>query len=91
MDSRLDQESRHTIGRFFLKLAVSTILSSIGKSGTGAHLSISVWLTIYAVLAIGFALGRREKLRADGFNHWNEALWLTTSGIGLRVLLKFLP
>jgi hypothetical protein len=91
MDSRLDQESRHTIGRFFLKLAVSAILSSAGKSSTGIHLSAPVWLAIYALLAIAFALGRREKFRADGFNHWNEALWLMTSGIGLRVFLKLLP
>ena len=91
MAGRLDHESRFTIGRFFLKLTVSALLSSFGRNGLGVHFSMSLWLTIYALVALTFALWRRERFRTDGFNHWNEALWLTTSGLALMMFFKFHP
>jgi hypothetical protein len=78
MLSRLNAESRLTIRRFSTKLAISAVIGTYGKVGylTG----VSFWIGLYSAFCVAFALILKERfLQRDGFNHWDEALWLLIS------------
>jgi hypothetical protein len=48
---------------------------------------VSLVLSLYSICSAVFAITLREKfLRRDGFNHWDEALWLLLVSTAVRVI-----
>jgi hypothetical protein len=84
MFSRLDAESRLTIRRFATKLAISAVIGTYGKAGY--FTAVSFWIELYSAFCVVFGLVLRESFwRRDGFNHWDEALWLLVASLGLHI------
>jgi hypothetical protein len=81
---QLDQVSRQTVGRFTLKLCISVLIASYGKTG---YAGTSGWLGLYAIFAAVAAL-----MLGNGsdksFNHWDEAWWLVAASLGIRIVHK---
>ncbi len=88
MSSQLDQESRATIGRFGIKLAISILLGWYGE--IGRTVGADGWLALYTLFSAAIALMKGERFPTRGFNHWDEALWLAGASAGVHVLLKAL-
>jgi hypothetical protein len=84
MISRLDDISRKTIGRFFLKLCFGILFATIGKQPF--LLAVSMWLSLYALLTVLIGVVVRERISKHSFNRWDEALWLTASALILKAL-----
>lgn len=83
MQSRLNAESLLTIRRFFTKLAISAVIGTYGKSVY--FTAVAGWIGLYSVFCVMFALLLKERPTRDGFNHWDEALWLLTVALGIHV------
>jgi hypothetical protein len=48
---------------------------------------VSLVLSLYSICSAVFAITLGEKfLRRDGFNHWDEALWLLLVSTAVRVI-----
>ena len=89
MFSRLDAESRLTIRRFATKLAISAVIGTYGKAGY--FTAVSFWIGLYSAFCVAFALILKERfLQRDGFNHWDEALWLLLVALGLHTANSFI-
>ncbi|MEP9379695.1 hypothetical protein ABLE91_23495 [Aquabacter sp. CN5-332] len=71
----LDDKSRATIGRFWLKLACAAVFAVLTRESYLA--SLGGWLSLYALFTAGIALLLEKGLSPTGFNHWDEVLWLT--------------
>jgi len=80
----LDQTSRDTLGRFALKVLIAVLIAGIGK--TGMLIATSGWLTLYATFTAVLAVMFRQRIPTPSFNHWDEALWLSTLSMGLRLI-----
>ena len=88
MFSRLDAESRLTIRRFATKLAISAVIGTYGK--VSYLTAVSFWIGLYSAFCVAFAVLLKERfLQRDGFNHWDEALWLVVVALGLRIANNF--
>ena len=88
MFSRLDAESRLTIRRFVTKLAISAVIGTYGK--VSYLTAVSFWIGLYSAFCVAFAVLLKERfLQRDGFNHWDEALWLVVVALGLRIANNF--
>jgi hypothetical protein len=84
---QLDQVSRQTIGRFILKLCISVLIASHGKSG---YAGTSGWLGLYAAFAAVVAMMLGQRFPTKSFNHWDEAWWLVAASLGIRIIHKAL-
>jgi hypothetical protein len=88
MLARLNAESRLTIRRFVTKLAISAVIGTYGK--VGYLTAVSFWIGLYSAFCVAFAVLLKERfLQRDGFNHWDEALWLVVVALGLRIANNF--
>jgi hypothetical protein len=84
MFSRLNTGSRLAIRRFCTKLAISAVIGTYGKAGYLT--AVSFWIGLYAAFCVTFALMLKERFwQRDGFNHWDEALWLGFVAFGLHI------
>jgi hypothetical protein len=84
MISRLDDISRKTIGRFGLKLCFGILFATIGRQSF--LLTLSMWLSLYALLTALIGVVAREPISKHSFNHWDEAMWLTASAVILKAV-----
>lgn len=85
MPSRLNAESRLAIRRFCTKLAISAVIGTYGKAGYLT--AVSFWIGLYSACCVAFALMLKERFfQRDGFNHWDEALWLSLVALGLHIV-----
>jgi len=84
---QLDQVSRQTVGRFILKLCISALIASYGKTG---YAGTSGWLGLYAIFAAVAALILGQQFPTKSFNHWDEAWWLMAASLGIRMIHKAL-
>lgn len=80
----LDRISRDTLGRFGLKILFSLLIAGMAK--TGYVLAASGWLALYAMFTAVLALMFRQRIPTPSFNHWDEAMWLATLSMGLRLI-----
>ena len=80
----LDRTSRDTLGRFALKLLLAVLIAGMGK--TGLLIATSGWLALYATFTAVLAVMFRQRIPTPSFNHWDEALWLSTLSMGLRLI-----
>lgn len=87
MSPPLDEHSRHTIGRFIIKLVASALLASFGRLDYLPEMV--TWISLYAVLTSAFALISQEKFMLETFNHWDEALWLIFLALAFTMLHRF--
>lgn len=88
MLARLNAESRLTIRRFVTKLAISAVIGTYGK--VSYLTAVSFWIGLYSAFCVAFAVLLKERfLQRDGFNHWDEALWLVVVALGLRIANNF--
>ena len=83
---QLDQAARETIRRFALKLCMTALIASLGK--TSYLLAGSGWLALYALVTAVMALLLRQEFLTKSFNHWDEATWLITGSLGLWAAYK---
>lgn len=88
MRDRLDKESRATIWRFIIKLVVSLILGTLGE--IGRTVGADGWLALYALWSGAVALMKGQRFPSNGFNYWDEALWLVAASAGLAVYLRLI-
>lgn len=85
MMPHLDAESRLTLRRFATKLCGSSIIGLYGRPHYFPM--VSLVLSLYSICSAVFAITLGEKfLRRDGFNHWDEALWLLLVSTAVRVI-----
>ena len=84
----LDQTSRDTLGRFVLKVVIAVLIAGIGQ--TGLLIATSGWLSLYATFTAVLAIAFRQRIPAPSFNHWDEAIWLSTLSMGLRLIHRTL-
>jgi len=82
---QMDQVSRQSVGRFVLKLCISVLIASHGKTG---YAGTSTWLGLYAAFAAMVAMLLGQRLPTKSFNHWDEALWLVAAALGMRAIQK---
>ncbi|MFT0875913.1 hypothetical protein VRZ08_05070 [Rhodopseudomonas sp. G2_2311] len=88
MLSRLNAGSRLAIRRFCTKLAISAVIGTYGKAGYLT--AVSFWIGLYSACCVAFALILKERFfQRDGFNHWDEALWLGFVALGLHIARNF--
>ncbi|HML29899.1 MAG TPA: hypothetical protein PKE16_13890 [Hyphomicrobium sp.] len=83
MPARLNAESRLTIRRFLTKLAISAIIGTYGK--ITYFTAVAGWIGLYSAFCVTFALLLKERFNRDGFNHWDEALWLLVVALGIHI------
>ncbi|RCW78881.1 hypothetical protein [Phyllobacterium bourgognense] len=88
MNVQLDAVSHATVGRFGLKLCVSVFIAAMGK--TNFVMAASGWLALYAIFTSVITTAFRERFPADYFSHWDEALWLITVSVGIRLARQVL-
>lgn len=80
----LDAASRLTLRRFSTKLAISAVIGTYGKAGYLT--AVSGWIGLYSAFCVAFALILKERFwQRDGFNHWDEALWLLFVALGAHI------
>ena len=80
----LDQTSRDMLGRFGLKVLLAVLIAEMGK--TGYLIATSGWLALYATFTAVLAILFRQRIPTPSFNHWDEAMWLSTLSMGLRLI-----
>ncbi|WP_423416194.1 hypothetical protein RLW55_08780 [Hyphomicrobium sp. B1] len=84
MLSRLNAESRLTIRRFCTKIAISAVIGTYSK--VSYLTAVSFWIGLYSAFCVGFAVLLKERpVQREGFNHWDEALWLIFVALGLHI------
>lgn len=84
----LDQTSRDTLGRFGLKVLIAVVIAGVGQNGL--LIATSGWLSLYATFTAVLAIVFRQRIPAPSFNHWDEAMWLSTLSMGLRLIHRTL-
>lgn len=80
----LDRTSRETLGRFGLKILLAVLIASMSR--TDYLLATSGWLAFYAMFTGTLAIMFRQRIPTPSFNHWDEAMWLATLSMGLRLI-----
>lgn len=82
---RLDEQSREHVGRYALKIAVAAAIALILKTENFLA-GVAMWVGLYGIMAIAYAINRGEWFGKTSFTYWDEALWLVATGLGLYIL-----
>lgn len=87
MSTGLDAHSRDTVARFTVKLGAAAVLAAFGRHYLPA---LATWAALYALTTAALALYRHERPVLETFNHWDEAMWLTSFALALTACDRML-
>ena len=94
--SLVDRESLLTLRRTGRHVALCAVVAAVIWVYSGPrnlpHFSLSlqyVWSTA-ALWVMAFALGRRERVGAPSWNHWDEGMSFNCLSLGLHIVQRML-
>lgn len=81
----MHEDIKEHVGRFVLKVSMAALIAIVVKSDNYLR-TFSLWVFAYAALAVLFAIVRQEQYSRNSITYWDEAMWLCTAAMTIRIV-----